>query len=84
MLPLPKPISVMTAAMPMMMPSTERMERSLCSQRLRKASTKLLRHFIQATAISVVRVESIGRILRRAERRKPPVFVLRTDASISR
>ena len=38
MLPSPKAIRAMTAAVPMMMPSTERMARSLCSQRLRKAS----------------------------------------------
>ncbi len=50
MLPLPNAIRAMTAAVPMMMPSTDRIERSLCSQRLRRASTKLLRHLSQTTA----------------------------------
>ena len=48
MLPLPNAIKAITDAVPMMIPSTDRMERSLCSQRLRKASTKLLRPFTQA------------------------------------
>src|SRR5476649_2255519 len=47
MLPSPKPISVMTEAVPMMMPSTDRNERSLCSQRLRTAKMKLRRDLSQ-------------------------------------
>src|SRR5262249_40760793 len=47
MLPLPKAIRAMTADVPMMMPSTDRMERSLCSQRLRRARTNPLRHLTQ-------------------------------------
>ena len=50
MLPLPKAIRAMTAAVPMMMPSTESMDRSLCSHRLRRARMKLLRHLTQSTA----------------------------------
>ena len=38
--PSPKAISAMTAAVPMMMPSTDRNARSLCSHRLRTARTK--------------------------------------------
>src|SRR5579883_1495710 len=41
MLPSPKAISEMTAAVPMMMPRTDRKARSLCSQRLRTARMKL-------------------------------------------
>ncbi len=61
MLPLPNAIMAMTAAVPMMMPSTERMERSLCSHRLRRASTKLLRHLIQSTAKPATRTRHRGR-----------------------
>src|SRR6516162_6848434 len=39
MLPSPKDMREMTAAVPMMMPRTDRLERSLCSHRLRTAST---------------------------------------------
>ena len=47
MLPSPKAISAMTAAVPMMMPSTDRKARSLCSQRLRRARTRLRRPLSQ-------------------------------------
>src|SRR5262245_18540170 len=48
MLPSPKAISAMTAPVPMMMPSTERKARSLCSHRVRKASTRLRRPLSEA------------------------------------
>src|SRR5437016_3302832 len=47
MVPSPNAISVMTAPVPMMMPRTDRNERSLCSQRLRSASAKLRRDLSQ-------------------------------------
>ncbi len=43
MLPSPKAIRAITAPVPMMMPSTDRKARSLCSHRLRVARTKLRR-----------------------------------------
>src|SRR3989442_151287 len=50
MLPSPNDISEMTAAVPMMMPSTDRKARSLCSHRLRTASTKLREVLSQNTS----------------------------------
>ncbi len=43
MVPSPKDISAMTAAVPMMMPSTESMARNLCSHRLRRARARVRR-----------------------------------------
>ena len=43
MLPSPNAIKAITAAAPMMMPSTERQERSLCASKLRAAVHRLCR-----------------------------------------
>src|SRR5437764_8190684 len=60
MLPSPKAISEITAAVPMMMPSTDRKARSLCSHRLRAASTKLREALSQKTSAFLTEVIIAG------------------------
>ncbi len=55
MLPSPNAITVMTAAVPMMMPSTESIDRRLCSYRLRIASTKRARDLSQKKDRNLIR-----------------------------